>query len=221
MRKTLPLVILAAVLALDGVVYGLWTNRWRSPEALERAVARLENVPEVIGAWQVDSSRVLDEREAAQAGFTGHLVRTYKNRVSGQALTVMLACGPAGPLSVHTPDVCYRGAGYDVMKTIAKRTDAPAGAELWEARFGKPESTTPAELRVVWAWNVAGDWSAPDNPRFAFAGAPALYKLYVVQELMQDDRGADQVCADFLDQLLPELNRQLFPTGAKNDAPRE
>lgn len=213
MRKLTPIVIVAALLVIDGLVYGRWTSRWASPEALNQAVARLEQVPAVIGDWEAESSRPLSEREAAQAGFTAYLTRTYKNRVNGQSLSVMLACGPSGPLSVHTPDVCYRGAGYEVMKTITKRTEASANAELWEARFGKVESITPLELRVLWAWNVRGAWTAPDSPRFAFAGEPALYKLYVVQEVIPDDRGSDQVCQEFLDRLLPELNRRLFPAG--------
>jgi hypothetical protein len=211
MRKSLPLLLVAALLVLDGIVYGLWTNRWRSPEELVQAVARIEHAPAIVGDWQSEPGKPLSQREIEAAGFSGNLVRTYRNRVTGQSVGVMLACGRSGPLSVHTPDICYRGAGYEAMKTITKRDETVGGAELWQAYFAKADGLSPTELRVVWAWNADGSWVAPANPRFSFAGAPALYKLYVIQEMIPGDRNADEACAEFLQQLLPALNKELFP----------
>ena len=211
MRKSLPLILVAALLVADGIVYGVWTNRWRSPEELVQAVARLEEAPVVVGDWHGEDGQPLSEREVTAAGFSGNVVRTYRNRATGQTIGIMLACGRAGPLSVHTPDICYRGAGYEVMKTITRREESGSAAELWQAHFGKADGLTPTELRVLWAWNANGAWAAPDNPRFTFAGAPALYKLYVIQETAPDDRSADEACTEFLREFLPALNKELFP----------
>jgi hypothetical protein len=212
MRKTLSIiVIVAALLVLDGLVYGLWTNRWRSPEALLTATARLEQIPMVIGDWQGQPGKALEDREVQLAGFSGYVARSYHHRINGNSFTVLLACGPAGPLSVHSPEICYGGAGYEALKETGKRTEPAIEAELWQARFGKPESTASGELRVLWTWNVAGAWMAPDNARFAFAGAPVVYKLYVVQQTTQGDESSDRACSEFLEKLLPELNRRLFP----------
>jgi hypothetical protein len=211
MRKTLPLLLVAALLIADGIDYGLWTNRWRSPEELVQAVARVEHAPVKVGDWHGEAGTPLSEREIQMAGFSGNVVRTYRNRITGQSISVMLACGRSGPLSVHTPDICYRGAGYEVMRTITKRDETDAEAKLWQAYFAKADGLSPTELRVVWAWNSSGSWLAPDNPRFSFAGAPALYKLYVIQEMVPGDRNADEACAEFLRQFLPALNKELFP----------
>lgn len=211
MKRYLPIVVAAGLLLLDGLVYGLWTNRWRDSAALQRAVERLDHLPLVVGDWQGEPGTPVSDREASIAGFSGHLVRVYRNRQTGQLINVMLACGPAGPLSVHTPDICYRGAGYEVIKEIVKRTEA--NTELFQGRFGKPDSLAVNELRVLWTWNADGAWRAPDNPRFAFAGAPALYKLYVIQETTGSDTVSESACSEFLELFLPEVNGRLFPVG--------
>jgi hypothetical protein len=214
MRKSLPLLLVVALLVVDGIVYGLWTNRWRSPEELHQAVARVASAPMAVGEWQGEDGKPLSQAEIEAAGFEGNIVRAYRNRVTGQRINVMLACGRPGPLSVHTPDICYRGAGYEVMKSIARRDEQAAEAELWQAYFSKPDQLSPTELRVVWTWNAKGAWEAPANElaRFRFAGAPALYKLYVIQEVVPGDRdGADEACAEFLREFLPALNKELFP----------
>jgi Protein of unknown function (DUF3485) len=212
--KTAPVLVATALLIADGLVYGLWTNRWQSPERLRTAVARLEQTPTDFGNWSGELGASLSDREVEQAGFSGHLVQTYKNRQTGATISVMLACGRPGPLSVHTPDICYRGAGYEASKGVTYRQEQcadQAEAELWQAHFGKQDPTSPRQLRVLWTWNVNGTWRAPENPRFTFAGSQALYKLYVIQEIMPGDQSADQACSEFLGQFLPELNARLFP----------
>ena len=83
-------------------------------------------------------------------------------------------------------------------------------AEMWQAQFTKGDSSSPLQLRVLWCWNRGDAWNAPNNPRMTFAGNAALYKLYVIQEVMRDDHEARKVCSEFLGALLPELNRSLF-----------
>jgi hypothetical protein len=213
-RTLAPLLIAMALLVADGLVYGLWTNRWGSSERLATAIARLEHVPNAFGNWTGEPGTPLSEREVEQAGFSGHLVRTFKNRQTGSTINILLACGRAGPLSVHTPDVCYRGAGYEASKGITHRQEESANraeASLWQAQFAKQDVVSTRELRVLWTWNANGTWQAPENPRLAFAGSQALYKLYVIQEMVPGDQNAEQTCSEFLGQFLPELNAQLFP----------
>lgn len=216
MTRTLPILVIAALLALDGYLYGVFTHRWGPTKDLELAAARLDDVPMTFGDWQGEAARPISAREAEQAGFASFFHRSYKNRKSGAAVSVLLGCGPAGPLSVHTPDICYRGSGYQAVGDVTKRrgqVDGPfdAGAELWAAKFSKPESASFTELRVLWCWNAGNGWQAPKTPRVAYAGSAALYKLYVVHESARDDERAEQVSGEFLGQLLPELNKRLFP----------
>ena len=41
---------------------------------------------------------------------------TPLSAVTGKVVTLFLACGRAGPVCTHTPDVCYAGSGYEVEK---------------------------------------------------------------------------------------------------------
>src|SRR5262249_38370793 len=88
----------------------------------------------------------------------------------------------------------------------------PKPAEFWVRRFAKNESAVPVNLRILYGWSAAGTWEAADNPRLAFARHPFLYKLYVVPELPQAEEPLEEdPSLEFLQSLLPELERCLFP----------
>ena len=124
---------------------------------------------------------------------------------------MLLVCGKGGPISVHTPDVCYAGAGYRQTAPQARLTAGESA--LWAAPFEKPDVLTPQRLTVVWAWSHDGkEWVAPDNPRSVCAWQPALYKLYVVHTLPPAATGADAVVQDFVTDFLPPLRAALSPT---------
>jgi hypothetical protein len=215
MMRTLPLLaITGALTVLSGYVHGLWTGRWGDPRELELAVARLQLVPLKIGDWDGQDEQI-DPREVKQAGFRGHLRRKYTNRVSGAKVSITLACGLPGPLSVHTPEHCYRGLGFRQVSPSDKFAPAseqgsPGGA-FWTAKFTRDGVAGPERLRVYWAWRTTGGWQAPDHPRLTFAGAPALHKLYVVHQPARDDEGAGEgPGVEFMRLLLPELQKALF-----------
>jgi hypothetical protein len=200
----------AAVLA-SGLVHGLWTGRWHPSRALEDAVARVEKVPLRVGDWQGRDLPV--DREAfAQAGARGYWMRDYTNQRTGESVTVLLMCGPWGKMSVHTPDLCYRGAGYEVEAEPVRQTPGVPGvpAEFWSARLAKREATAATALRIHWAWSADGSWRAPDRPRWTFAGSAFLFKLYLVRGATGEARpGADASLA-FARALLPALDEVLF-----------
>jgi hypothetical protein len=142
--------------------------------------------------------------------------RRYTNARTGDVVSVLLVCGRPGPMAAHTPDVCYGGAGYEMVGQPVRRTYRPTDAgpaEFWTARFHKPSDPLGGQLRIYWSWNARGDWEAADNARLAFAGAGALYKIYVICEASaagaapeDDDPGKP-----FLDLALPSLEKALFP----------
>jgi hypothetical protein len=215
MLRTIPLLGITATLTfLSGYVHGLWTDRWGDSPELQEAVARLERVPTKVGDWDGHEEQ-LDPRATRRAGFRGYVTRRYENRRTGATVHLLLACGRSGPLSVHTPEVCYRGSGYAQVGRLRKHAPTPAEssapAEFWTARFSKGAAAAPPQLAVLWAWSAGRGWLAPDNPRLTFAGAPALYKLYVVNATSPaEGSGVDGTCQEFLRQLLPELDKAIF-----------
>jgi hypothetical protein len=213
--QTLRIVIALAVVIPCGVVYGLWTDRWVVSDEPGASAAKLAGLPLTVGEWEGEAMAV-DTRGRAMAGVAGHLARRYRNRLNGGAVSVLLVCGRPGPVAVHTPDVCYDGAGYDLAAPPARfavsSDPALPPAEFWVADFLRVESAVPTRLRIFWAWSADGAWNAPDNPRLAFARFPALYKLYVLREAaVAGERPEDEPCTEFLRRLLPELAKCLFP----------
>jgi hypothetical protein len=207
--RFVPWITALTLLVAAGTVHGLWSDRWRPSDALEAAAARLEQVPIDIGDWQgkdVES----DAAAFAQAGARAYWTRAYTHRYSGGTVLAILMCGRSGRMAVHTPEICYRGAGYDLVGTpapvVVRDEDEAEAGTLWSARFAK-QAGTLSDLRLYWGWNGGGDWRAPANPRWEFRGRPYLYKLYVSQEIT--DPSEANATADFVRQLLPVLKEVL------------
>jgi hypothetical protein len=196
------------------VVSGLWTNRWAPARDLEAAAARLALTPETVGDWDA-RPREMSEREKEGAQVNGAILRDYVNRKTGSTVSLMLLCGRPGPLAVHTPDVCYRGSGFEEVGAPARPAVPPGGADhFWVRRFQK-QAAVPVQLRVWYAWSATGEWEAADNPRVHFARQPVLFKLYVIRELPRADEPLeDDAANEFLRTLLPQLGPKLFPAAS-------
>jgi hypothetical protein len=215
MLRRLPQLTALAILFTVGLVHGRWSGRSTSPQELKSQAAAVDRIPLVLGDWH-GQSQTLDERMIQVAGISHYLMRRYQNERTGDKLTVLLVCGPPGPISVHTPEVCYAGIGYQQAGPLTKqRVDAepPLGDEFWLTKMAKPDALVPENLRILYGWSVGGPWTASDHPRLDFGGAPALYKLYVVRE-----DGAESASASksdpgeaFLRHFLPELRKALPP----------
>src|SRR5262249_47338187 len=151
----------------------------------------------------------------------GYVYRRYRHARTGDEFTVLLLCGRSGPMSVHTPDVCYRGAGFTQAAPAVPTEVTPLGSEdaakLWTAEFGKERSQVGRRLHIYWAWGLpGGQWQAAENPRVTFAAKPALYKLYVVRTLTSANRkGEDAQAQDFLSTLVGQLDQALRPVPAE------
>jgi hypothetical protein len=196
-----------AALLFSGVVHGLWTDRWAPAEDLEAELARLRAVPLAVGAWQ---GQDLKEQKKPDGEGVVSLSRRYVHRGTGQAVTVLLACGRPGPVSIHTPDVCYAASGYEVEPP--QRYAAPGGsAEFFASRLSKKKAAEQTWLRILWSWNAGGAWQVADNPRLAFAKGGRLYKLYLIREMARPSEALDSdPCVTFLPALLPALQKELI-----------
>jgi hypothetical protein len=211
MHRYLPLLGAVALLATTGVVHGLRTQRWGVGSDVTAAVGRLSKVPLVVGsgkdAWKgVDVPMDADQLRIAQAD--GHLSRIYTNELTGDKVSLLILCGRSGPLSVHTPNVCYTASGYEETQS----EPATVGAAGCRTDLYRKAGATP--LRVFWTWSDGGAWSAPENPRWTFARSAHLYKMYLVHPLTRPEEGPDKdAAARFLKVLLPSLDQGLLDVG--------
>lgn len=212
MKRTFPLLAATVLMIVADVVHGTWTDRWGPSTERENAVKRLADVPLLIGDWD-GQTREIDPSEFEVARIDGYLMRDYVNRRTGSHVSILLVCGRPGPVSVHTPDVCYRGAGYESVAAPAEYAVPldSSEAHFWTAKFRKQESAVPVQLRVFWSWSADGQWAAPEKPRWTFARSRALYKLYVIRQLLPTEEPlAHDPAVEFMRALIPELKKALF-----------
>jgi hypothetical protein len=190
-REILSTAAVVVVVVISGLVHGSWTNRWEKSQALAEAVASLQHMPRRLGDWRGEELE-MDARQFQRAGVDGYKAMGYVDPFDGSTITTLLLVGRPGPVSVHTPGVCYGGAGYEMLGAPTRYEVAPSGggppAEFWVARFRKEGLGERHQLRIFWAWRPwGGAWQAADNPRLAFGRVPALCKLYVVREMTSPD----------------------------------
>jgi hypothetical protein len=211
--RTLAMIAAIFTLLASGVLY---QSLARDSEELDAALVRLPGVPMIIGDWHGSTVELkdVDERAFENAGARGYWMRTYVHERTKASVLVILMCGRAGKMAVHTPEICYRGAGYELTGALAPTlVKSPAGdvlGEFWMGQFTKPQART--SLRLYWAWSVQGAWQASSNPRWEYRGEPFLYKLYVSCERAgrPSSTPAEDPAQDFLRQFLPEARGTLF-----------
>lgn len=209
MPRKFPLVAAVALLLLSGAAAGLWTNRWGLSTSTAEASQRLASVPLDLDGWETHEM-TLSDAELRQAEVAGYVYRRYVNRRSGAVVSALVLCGRPGPLSVHTPDICYTGGGWEQKGT--SKYALPGGPfEFNVLDMRKPSPTAPSQLRLYMAMGSRGAWSVPDRPRIAYAGQAALYKIYVTYEAPSFSEAADQGPAvELLRALMPRLQQGLF-----------
>jgi hypothetical protein len=211
-RSALPIVAFVALMIAAGVVQGLNTERWQASAAVAEACRKLDKVPLALGDWRGENFP-LEEEDLKRAGIKGHVSYRYENLRTGDKVSLLIVCGRVGPISVHTPDVCYGAAGYSAVgERYAKEVPVADGRTLnvWSLRFRAPSTVSSKQIEVNWVWNNGKNWIAAEVSRLTFAGSPALYKMYVVRDLpaLAADRKNDP-SKSFLQTFLPELEKIL------------
>src|SRR5580765_3646194 len=124
--RPLPLFVAFAVVLVSGLAHGVWTQRWQPARELEEACTRLYAVPLKAGPWQGNNLEG-DPDAFRQARAAGYWTRRYSKDAADAPITVILMCGRAGHMAVHTPDICYRGAGYEMLGEPVKENIAATG----------------------------------------------------------------------------------------------
>lgn len=222
LRRLLPLISLAAIVVVVGAAHGVYSNRWSTSADLEERIRRLDLVPPVLGRWQAEvdaQGNIIDELredDLRRGGIKGHFYGRYKNLDTNELVTLLIVCGRSGPISVHTPDVCYGNTGFTQIGKQFRKDIAVAGNDnrsVWALKFKSPSTLARSEIEVNWAWNGGHGWMAPDEPRWTFAGYSSLYKLYVVRDVSSLAGAKEQdPSVSFLKVFLPELEKILYPT---------
>lgn len=211
MLRSWPLVAALLIVAASGVTHGVCSGRWSAAEEMQTAVDRLALLPHAVGDWE-GKDLADDNLGKFREEIPGALQRRYLRKGSKQEVLVMLVCGKSGPVSVHTPEVCYQGNGWRMASNRTQHA-VPLGAEaaaFWKAAFVKEGLGLRDELRIYWAWNAAGSWQAASEPRLTFARHPVLHKLYVIYRVPPGERPENDPAPAFLRELLPAIQQHVL-----------
>jgi Protein of unknown function (DUF3485) len=211
---SIPILVSLAMVVTLGVVHGILTDRWAQSGELQEALEGIPRVPRQFGPWKGEDLP-LEAADLARMGIKGCLLRRFQNQESHESVSLLLVCGQGGPISVHTPDICYANAGYEELgQETRQEIESSDGkkAIFIAARFGKTSGVISNQLEIFWAWSRDGiEWQVPENPRLSLARSPALYKLYVVREFMPGTRPETvDISRNFLQRALPAI-RQTLP----------
>ena len=200
---------LIAASLLVGVVHGRLTNRWGMQPDMKEAGRRLESLPEELDGWEC-TTHDLDERVSEMLQCQGSVNRVYHNTKTGETVSVVVLLGPAGPISVHTPEICYSSQDYRITSDRVK-TPINDQESLWDLRL-KSNHRDASQLRVMYGWTNDGNWNATGDPRFAYGGRPLLYKIQLAGPVPNEKTDQD-ACRDFLKAFLPALRKHLLIPG--------
>ena len=206
------------------------------------AARKLPDLPRTFGGphndlWQhLKSEETLSPDTAALLECTGSTVRTYENQRTNEMVSMFLIVGPTGPTSAHTPEVCFASQNY-VRRDARQRITIPGAQQeqddqFWALSF-KTKEVREDLLRVYYGWTAGQRWSAPEDTRFGFVGAPYLYKLQLSSKMPAGtDLKTSDACREFLKDFLPVVrpclieparewnSTQRFELKAWNYAPR-
>lgn len=219
MTRFLAFFLAVGLLGVSGAIAGLWTNRWGTSQTVQQITARLQEVPLNVDGWDATETTI-DERALQVGEITGYLSRKYVHRLTGVKVTLTVVGGRAGPICVHTPEVCYGNSGYEQTGTSRYKVPAPTGAEASPQlpaefsvlEFRKQNVATPSQMRLFLAWGTKAGWAAPAQPRITFAREPALFKIYVIREVPKlQETPENDPATDLIKVFLPKLNEKLFP----------
>jgi hypothetical protein len=224
MNRIVMNVCVAAAVALTiaaAVVQGRLANRWDKPADLTAAAERLKAFQQDVGPWRAAGSYKLTPQVTSTLQCAGYIYRRYVNANTGEAVVLAVLVGPPGPISVHTPEICYSGADYTQMgeRQAVSLGNEGSNQSAWLTQFQARDLGGEA-LRVYYAWSDGRTWTAAEQPRVAFAGQSLLYKF---QLAVQMPAGAAPDAGDpgkaFLNALLPALRSATAAGEAAANAP--
>lgn len=188
MRNVLLIIVTFSIAGLSGYAHGLFIDRWGTPANVLAVASAFEQLSVDIDGWTEGESRGISDRTRKAAGAEGYFSRSYTHDKTGATVNVTILCGRPGPISLHTPDVCFVNAGMQQLagetRTVISRDgkslqESEVPAEFWNADFRPPPSNPGPPIRAFWAWSPDGQsWSTPDDPRMTYSREPYLYRFY-------------------------------------------
>ncbi len=227
-KQLIALAVTAIAIIVVGTLYqAKYSERWvqLTSEQLDQFTACVERLPRVLGDWTGKDDPPITEDIWKRTHCTAYVSRTYENSKTGKLVSVYLVSGAAKHITIHSPDWCYVGAGFELdgeIENYVVRLPSGSGMqdpEFATAVFQKNKDVSPVGLRIFWTYSYDGIWKGPTNSNWAkaaYGGRPAMYKIYLVAEPVPP---AESPCVEFVKELFPMINDLLFSNESGPSAP--
>lgn len=206
----LSFTLLVAFTLLTASLHGNASRRWGQGKLLDSATKKLDAIPAQFGDWELKTRQELPKEVVDILESPGCMMGIYVNKATGETVSAALLVGAPGPISVHTPDICYSSSRYNISdeRSSVRIDGTPDGADRFWKLDLQSRGVNAEKLRVFYGWHAGEHWLAPENPRITCATAPVLYKIQVACDLAtdagQDDAG-QRFLRDFLKAAKPHL----------------
>ena len=225
-RSTAPIftgIIVVAVFTAGIALYaGLLTGHLWQFQGLSEAAEALRALPMRIqipgeeGYWEAEKDRELSDDSVAMLRIqNAYVLRTYRNSITQEFVNFTVMVGPAGKITVHTPEVCFGGKNYEKEAT---RTSVPFDVVLedkeqvdtfWRTNFIGRSLDTNNRVSFYYAVSTGDVWQAVEHPRSHFQRYRYVYRIQVeAYSGAEDER---DVVKSFLDDCLPVIHEHLRP----------
>lgn len=224
LKQFLPLAIATGLIVLGMLYQGKQTDRWGDQDSalLSQFTANLPGLPREISDWSsIDTP--LSEKEFELTNCTSYVSRVYTGRESKQEVSMYSVVGTARNVTIHSPDWCYVGAGFE-MEGDAKPFNIHIEGqdhEFTTATFRKEETSGVKRLRIFWSYTDDGKWLAPSLPKSYFGGRPALCKTYLITPIDEQEDPIQSPSIAFAKVLIPALNAELFREPISTTSPTD
>lgn len=214
MRQLFTYFFLTAAIActvMSGVLSGMASQRWGTPEQAQQLAERLASTPKTFGDWSLVREVELSPKVQSMLQCHGNVNRVYRNERTGDSVSVAAIIGPSGPTAVHKPEICYSSRNYEILKPESPiAMDTGIGEQsLWFTEF-QSKGLEKEILRTYHAWTFDGEWDATREPRLAFMWKPYLFKIQVAAVVRDGETTDNDAGIRFLKDFIPQLNDRLF-----------
>ena len=168
----LGIALVVAMTVASAVLQGRIRNRWGPSESMQAAAQELGKAPNSFGGpqndrWQLIVTETTDrfpDDVIEMLECSGYINRCYENRRTGEKVDVFVVIGPTGPISSHTPEICFSSQNYSSHDTHrAAFPFRPPRSKTMS--FGRYRSRRKASVKTCSAFIIAGPRAAAGRPR--------------------------------------------------------
>jgi hypothetical protein len=216
-----PWSLMAITCVLLGISGGvrIWRELQFRSLAQEKATCPfpLEDLPRDFKDWSAveGSDNHLDPEIARIAGSSDHIIRTYRNKNTGEEVMALILYGLANSVFGHTPEVCFPAVGYKQSRASENRKfeipGSTASVQYRSAYFTKNIAGIGAfqEEEVYYTFLHNGEWLPALASRWkSFRYHPSIFKIQLQRKtsrLSTEDRVADSL----LTPIVQEINSRV------------